>query len=276
MLSDILGEKIKIKTHLDRHLNIHSAEEKLGIMDLRVELEDKTKCNIEVQLNRHEFENERFLYYLANAYSSQLNRGNNYSELNKTISIIIIDHELSILNGFDELNVSWQMRDSITGKRLLTDKFQIVIIEIPKAKRIYSKNAEDKISQWMMFLDDPNSKEVSNIMNRNKDIQDAANELKDVSGDYEIRRIAELKEKYIRDEKAALAYAINTGIKEGIDKGFKQGIDKGIKQGIEQGIEQGINTVAINMLKMDFKIDQIAKATGLSKEKILELKNAIK
>ena len=49
MLSDILGQKIKITNHLDRHINIHSAEEKLGIMDLRVELEDKTKCNIEVQ-----------------------------------------------------------------------------------------------------------------------------------------------------------------------------------------------------------------------------------
>ena len=42
---------------------------------------------------------------------------------------------------------------------MLTNHLEIVIIEIPKALRIYEKNLNDKISQWMVFFDNPNRKE---------------------------------------------------------------------------------------------------------------------
>ncbi len=96
-------------------------------------------------------------------------------------------------------------------------------------------------------------------MNENNDIKKAHEELKQVSGDYELRRIAELKEKYIRDEAAALEYAIEKGQKEGVEKGIKEGIEKGIKE------------TAKNMLKLGLEIDIISKATGLSKEEILKM-----
>ena len=256
MLSAILGKKLKIRSNLDRHLDIINADEKLGIMDLRVEFEDGTNCNVELQLNKYSYENERFLYYLSDTYSRQLARGCKYEAINKTISIAIIDHETEILKGLEDLNVKWQMRDDKTGKRLLTDKFELVIIELPKAKRIYLNKNEDEISQWMLFLDNPNSKEVAKIMDSNKDIKKASEELKQVSGDYELRRIAELREKAIRDEQAALDYATK----------------QGLKQGIEQGIKQGIIQMAKNMLKLGMDISIIAQVTGLSENKILKLK----
>jgi len=252
MLSAILGNKIKIKANLDRHLNITNPEEKLGVMDLRVEFEDGTNCNVELQLNKYSYENERFMYYLADTYSRQLERGNVYEAINKTISIVITDHETEVLKGIEELNVRWQMRDNKTGKRLLTDKFELVIIELPKAKRIYEKKNEDEISQWMMFLDNPNSKEVAEIMDKNKDIKEAAEKLEQVSGDYELRRIAELKEKYIRDEQAARDYAI--------------------KQGLQEGIQQGVKQTAKKMLELNVAIDTIMQVTNLSKEEIMKLK----
>ena len=46
MLEAILDKKVKITSNLDRHLDIANADEKLGVMDLRVEFEDKTTCNI--------------------------------------------------------------------------------------------------------------------------------------------------------------------------------------------------------------------------------------
>ncbi len=57
MLSTIIGRKIKIKSNLDRHLDIECADEKLGVMDLRVEFEDGTNCNVELQLNKYSYEN---------------------------------------------------------------------------------------------------------------------------------------------------------------------------------------------------------------------------
>ena len=279
MLSAILGKNIKIEANLDRHLNIATSEEKLGVMDLRVRFEDGTNCNIEIQLNSYSYENERFLYYLADTYSRQLLRGKKYEEINKTISIVIIDHETEILKDMEELNIKWQMRDEKTGKRLLTDKFELVIIELPKAKRIYLSKNYDKTSQWMMFLDNPNSKEVINIMDNNKDIKKASEALKQVSGDYELRRIAELREKAIRDEQAALDYAKvhglkagrEEGLKQGLKEGLKQGHEEGFKQGREEGIEQGIEITAKNMLNLGVDLDIIIKATGLSKEQLLKL-----
>ena len=271
MLGDILETKVKIIENLDRHLDIKTASEKLGVMDLRVRFEDGTYCNIEIQLKQYKYENERFIYYLADTYSSQLERGDKYKEISKTISIVIVDHEIEALKGIEDLNIRWQMRDNTTGSRMLTDRFELVIIELPKAKRIYEKNENNKISQWMMFLDNPNSKEVYEIMDKNENIKEAKDELKQVSGNYELRRIAELKEKYIRDEAAALEFALEKGHKEGVERGLKQGVEQGIKQGIEQGSTQERIRIAKNLLKQNIQLDIIIKTTGLTKETIEKL-----
>ena len=104
----------------------------------------------------------------------------------------------------------------------MTDKLEIVIVELPKAKRIYERDGKNEISQWMLFMDDPNDKEVEEIMAKNKDIRKAIEELEQVSGDEKMQRIAELREKAIRDEQAALEYATEKRTK-GTDE--KSGIE---------------------------------------------------
>ena len=117
LISDILGENVKVKTtNRDRHLNIKNPKQKLGVIDLRTEFEDGTNCNIEIQLIEHDYENERFLYYWADAYSRQLLRGDEYDSLHRTISIIILDHEIEELKGEECLDTKWQIRDNKTGK----------------------------------------------------------------------------------------------------------------------------------------------------------------
>ena len=140
----------------------------------------------------------------------------------------------------------------------------IVPIEIPKAIKLYAKMPKNPICQWMMFLDNPNQKEVASIMEENKAIKKAIGELEQVSGDEKIRRIAELKEKYIRDEQASLEYAK--------DEGYKTGKEEGMKAGIEEGMKAGRNEIAKNMLKENLSIELISKLTSLSQEEIEKLK----
>lgn len=257
LISDIIGQKIKVKTtDLNRHLDIKVAQQKLGVMDLRTELEDGTKCNIEIQLDMQEHENERFLYYWANAYSRQLKRGEEYEQLHKTISIIILDHEIKELKGIEELDTKWQIRDNKTGKRLLTDFLEIIIVEIPKARRLYQENGQNKICQWMMFFDNPNKEELKEIMEENEKIKEAVEELTGMSKDEELRILAELREKGRRDEYARRQYAIKQGLAEGRERGLKEGQR-------EEKIK-----VAKNMLKKDIKVDDIIEITGLTKEEI--------
>ena len=93
-------------------------------------------------------------------------------------------------------------------------------------------------------------------MKDNKDINKAIDELEQVSGNEKLRRIAELKEKYIRDEQASIAYAQNEGYRQGEAKGKA-----------EEKTE-----VAKKLLKKQMPIRDIAEVTGLSLEEIERLK----
>ncbi len=113
-------------------------------------------------------------------------------------------------------------------------------------------------------------------MEENKAIKKAIGELEQVSGDEKIRRIAELKEKYIRDEQASLEYAKDEGYKTGKEEGMKAGIEEGMKAGIEEGMKagrnEGKNEIAKNMLKENLSIELISRLTSLSQEEIEKLK----
>ena len=82
----------------------------------------------------------------------------------------------------------------------------------------------------------------------NEAIKVAKKVLEEISSDEKERELAELRQKYIMDQKAIS--------------------DRGVEKGIEKGIEQ----VAKEMLKEGTDIEFIMKVTKLSKEKIENLK----
>ena len=94
-------------------------------------------------------------------------------------------------------------------------------------------------------------------MKDNKEIKSIADTLEQVSGDERLRRIAELKEKAMLDDKAALDYAT----------------EKGIAKGIEQGIEKGKHTLITTMFKNGATIDSLEKLTGLNRKELEEILN---
>ena len=85
----------------------------------------------------------------------------------------------------------------------------------------------------------------------NKYVKKAEKELEYLSGDEETRRLAELREKAIRDELAAIAQARDEGKSEGI---------------IQDNIE-----IAKKMLAKEMDIALIIELTGLTKEEIERL-----
>lgn len=176
---------------------------------------------------------------------------------------MITDYEIEELKEIKELGTKWQIRDSQNGKNILTDDLEICIIEIPKAKRIIKEEKGNKIAQWMMFLDNPNREGVKEIMAENENIKRAMKELEEMSDDEELRRVAELKEKYIRDE---------ANIRESaLEDGFSEGYDSGMKQGIQDGIKQEKREIVVKMIKEKIPIEAIVKITGLSKKEVEDI-----
>ncbi|MCI8345240.1 MAG: Rpn family recombination-promoting nuclease/putative transposase [Clostridia bacterium] len=268
IISSITKEEIKEIQLEDRHIIGKYPEEKLGILDLKAILDDGAICDIEIQLADNKDTAERFLYYWSRIFSSQLEKGKPYKELNKVIGIIILDYEFDKTKNIEEISTRWKIVEETTGIELdLTDKFELFIIEIPKARRMMESNQKDKLTQWMLFLDNPNNKEVLEIMNKNEEIKEAMEELEEISKDKELRLIAELKEKAIRDERNMMEHAIEDGLKQGIE----QGIEQGIQQGIEQGTKQAEIKMAQYLKSKNIDMEIIMEATNLTKEEIEKL-----
>ena len=104
-------------------------------------------------------------------------------------------------------------------------------------------------------------------MNKNEEIKEAMEELEEISKDKELRLIAELKEKAIRDERNMMEHAIEDGLKQGIE----QGIEQGIQQGIEQGTKQAEIKMAQYLKSKNIDMEIIMEATNLTKEEIEKL-----
>ena len=97
----------------------------------------------------------------------------------------------------------------------------------------------------------------------NKEIKKAKKVLEEISQDGKERYLAELREKYIMDQKA---------IEDaGYDKGLNDGIEKGRKEGISQGQKKKTLEMAQKMKKQGIDIETIKDITDLTIEEITEL-----
>ena len=109
----------------------------------------------------------------------------------------------------------------------MTDYFEIIIIEIPKVVKAYKKTPNYEVLQWMLFLDNPEKEEVARIMEENKDIKEAKEELERISQDDILRRKALNRTLEIADQ-----LQLKKEAKEAREKGLSDGIVKGEKIGI--------------------------------------------
>ena len=118
------------------------------------------------------------------------------------------------------------------------------------------------LADWVKFIINPKVNDMSN-----EEVKKAKKVLDELSQDEHERRLAELREKYIMDQKAVEA----AGYDKGLENGMKQGLEQGIKQGIEQGLEQGIKQTAKKLKDKGIDINIIHETTGLSIDEINNL-----
>ena len=138
----------------------------------------------------------------------------------------------------------------------MTDYFEIIIIEIPKVVKAYQKTPNDEVLQWMLFLDNPEKEEVARIMEENKDIKEAKEELERISQDDILRRKALNRTLEIADKLQLKKEA----------REAREAREEGIKDTKEQIVKELIN--------MNLSVQQIAKAVQLSKDEVEKILNA--
>ena len=253
-LEKILKRKIE-KISLDKNpiLRRELKDDKLGVLDIVTELDGKEKCNIEMQLIDKNNIIERMLYYWSKMYTRQIKAGDDYNKLEKTIVILIADFNIKGLEEV-EYHSTWKIIETNSVKKLiLTDKFELDIIELSKIKG--RENEKDQLLDWLVFLENPESERVIQKMEENENLKEAVEKLDRISEDEKMQRIIELREKAIRDEHAIYAKGVDDGIEEGKAKGAR-----------EKQIE-----IAKKLLKAKVGMEVIIETTGLTKEEIEKL-----
>ena len=156
------------------------------------------------------------------------------------------------MSDFVERISRWKLIEVKDRKIVLTDDIEFNIIELQKLNKEPKGSEDEKLKEWLNFLENPESKEVQGYMKRNENMKAAREKLNEISKDEKVRRIAELRQKAIMDEKEA-EYT-----------GYCNGLEEGIKQGIEQrNIE-----IARSMKEEGIDIKHIIKVTVLSEEEI--------
>ena len=264
LIQDITEREYKI-IDMDKNVIMYdgNVESKNEVLDLKVELDDGEICNLEIQLANKKNFKERMLDYWARLYSGQLDKGDDYTKLKRTILIAIVNFNIKEFIN-EEYHTKWQIREERNKELILTNDFEMHIIEIEKAIKSLQENKQDKIAQWMSFFDNPNSMEVKVMSKENEDINEALEQLRRLSSNKQLREIIEREERIERDRRAELQFAIE----EGLEQGREQGIKQGIKQGIEQGIEQEKRNIINKFIEKGMKIEEISKLLELSKEEI--------
>ena len=240
-------------------------DDKVGIMDIKAVLNGNLECDVEMQVvNQHNIE-KRVLFYWAKMYTKTLKEGHDYNSLRKSICVLIADFELDGLHEIKKYLSKWKIREEEYSKVVLTDVLEVVIIELPKYMKYAEKERRENLNLWLEFLKNPEVKIMANV-NDEKNIKEtkqaikkAQDKLEEISKDEHERYLAELREKYIMDQKAIQEY------------GYLKGVEEGIERGIEQGIEKEKNEIAKKLIKEGMNIDVISKITGLDKEKIKKL-----
>ena len=200
-------------------------------------------------------------------YTANLPIGSKYNRLRKTISIIIIDDEIKQFKGIHKAHTRWQLRDEEYKNIILTSFCEISIIELPKAIKEYQKNKQNEMLQWMIFLDNPENKEVAEIMEENEDIKEAKKELDKISQDDLLRRMA-LKADLAQRDYEQCVYEAE---RDGRQRGMQQGIQEGIREGMKEGEKKAKIETAKKMLKKGINIDIIIEITEMNKEEIMKL-----
>ena len=184
--------------------------------------------------------------------------GKEYEKLEKVIVILLIDYEIDSLKEIKKYETKWNIREEEYQKVILTDVMEFYIIELPKYEKYKTEN--QKLDNWIKFIKEPGGIEMGD----DKAIRKAKEVLEEISKDKRERYLAELREKYILDQKA---------IEDaGYDKGLRDGLSRGISQGINRGQKEEKKKIAKNLLKINMSIEQIEEVTGLTKEEIENLK----
>ena len=185
-------------------------KDKFSRLDVKATTSNKETINIEIQLKNEYDMIQRSLYYWSKIYEEQIQEGDSYSNLNRTVCINILNYNYLKNDRFHNI---YRLKEIETNEEL-TDIEEIHFIEIPKLRELNLNDEADMLEVWIEFLRDPESEVIRNIEMSNEEVRKAKDKLYKLSQSKKDRELYFLREKSIRDEISALYDAEQKGMEK--------------------------------------------------------------
>ncbi len=222
------SDPIKSVTLQDTTIEKEYLTDKYSRLDVRATTDKGEHINIEIQLDNKYNMIKRSLYYWSKLYEGQLESGNDYQKLARTICINLIDFNL--LNH-DKFHSIYRLKDCETHEEL-TDIIELHFIELKKMKHVkHADEVKSKLEAWLHFINQPDSEVVRELEAVESEIKSAKAELIRLSGNKVERELFEKRRQAMLDEASALAFAEEKGAKKEKLEIAKNLIQKGLDNG---------------------------------------------
>ena len=235
--------------------------DKLSILDIKAKGIDGKQFNIEIQITDEADYDKRALYYWGKLYTEQLKTSEDYSKLNKTIGIHILN--FTSISGTERYHHAFHLVDEATGLRYFKD-IELHTIELNK----FAKNSDDDLNSLVAKIKDALDVWIA-FLTRN-DLLDPTNlpkvldnpRLKKALTVLEVMNFTTVEREAYEEHLKWFRIEANT---------LKKAEAKGEARGIEIGEAKRNIEIAKEMLLEGESIEKITKFTKLTKEEIEKL-----
>ena len=239
LLEAILRKDIKTVTIKNPEIIPYEREDKRGLLDIKAETDDGTILDIEMQMEDKKNAEERGTLYAGNLITGQLQVGDDYKKLKKSIVIFITNYNFLKRNSYhsvgrmkfeDTLEEEYVDMGYSEEEQIASKYIEFHYIELPKYKKKNSSKFT-KLDQWMCVLTD-RKEEMMLAEKENKEIKKAMSTLDYISSDPKER---ERHNSVIMDEYNRLTSEQNF-FEAGKEEGIKERSSRNCKTNVKEKI----------------------------------------
>lgn len=175
-----------------------SLTEKTFILDIKVIMNSNTLIKLEMQvLNYHDWP-ERSLSYLCRSFSSQLQHGDDYSQVKPAIHISILD--FTLFSNYPEFFANYYMMNE-KNHQLYSDKLRVSVLCLTQINQATEEDKNYHIDTWARLFKCSDWRELQMLANNDSSIQEAVNTIHQISEDEKLRYQCIRREEALRRER---------------------------------------------------------------------------
>lgn len=190
---------------------------KKSVLDIKAEDSKKRQFHVEVQVGYQILFIKRSIFYLASLIRNQLKEAEAYSLLKPVYQINILNFNLFPTDRYMSI---YSLRDEDEPDIVLTKDLQLVYLELPKFGKTV-KEIQSKLDAWLYTFKNTENiteEEMSIIVDKEPDMENAFKLLEFYSADPEKRRLLEERMNSDRDFAYEMAAQYERGEEKGIEK----------------------------------------------------------